>query len=114
MKAMGKVLEISVQGLVWRIFCLRNSITLLSKHAAHAEEREVPLLEEFGEEEVLHDDCDEAGDEGFSAGSTDAAGAGAAGETFVAADQTDASAEKGGFEDAFKDLPVVHAERGVL
>ena len=54
----------------------------------------VPARGQLGEEEVEDDDGEEAFDEAFGAGPADAAGAGAAGETFVAGDQANGGAEE--------------------
>ena len=74
----------------------------------------VPARGQLGEEEVEDDDCEEALDEAFGAGASDAAGAGAAGETFVAGDQADGGAEEDAFADAFEDLPMLDGAAGVF
>src|SRR5205823_4466625 len=51
-------------------------------------DRQIPLLEQLGEEEVEDDDGQEAGDEAFGAGAADAGGAAGAGEALVATDQS--------------------------
>src|SRR5206468_12061857 len=77
-------------------------------------DRQIPLLEQLGEEEVEDDDGEEAGDEAFGAGAADAAGAAGAGEALVATDQPDGAAEEEALGDAFEELPVVDGVGGIL
>src|SRR5687767_1366747 len=85
-----------------------------SEQAPDAEDRDVPILQQAREEEIEHDDRDEAGDEAFGASAPDAGGAAAAGESLVTTDQPNRAAEEERFENAFDDLPGVDAHGGVL
>src|ERR1043165_841292 len=87
---------------------------MLREDAFHAEDGHVPVFGDLREKEVKDDDSDEALDKALGAGAADAAGAGAAGEAFVATDQADGTAKEEALEDAFEDLPVVYALGGVL
>lgn len=84
-----------------------------AEHAFDAVDGDVPVFGDLSEEEVEDDDSHEAGDEGLGAGFTDAGGACAGGEAFVASDETDGGAEEDAFGDSFEDLPVIDAEGGV-
>ena len=92
----------------------RNHVTFSPKHAPVPEQRHVPFVRELGEEEVEDDDGDERLDEAFGARPPDAAGARAAGESFVATDQTDRPAEEKALGDPFKNLPVLDAHLAVV
>src|SRR3954465_11899475 len=86
----------------------------LSEDTPHTVNRDVPLLDQLREEEVQHDDRDEALHEAFGARAADAAGAAAAGEAFVATNEPNRAAEEEALEPALEDLPRVHALRRVI
>lgn len=87
---------------------------LLAEDAPDAIQRHVPFGRNLREKEVQDNDGDETVDEALGARLADPAGAGAAGESFVAGNQGDGGAEEDGLDDAFEDLPVVDAAGGEL
>src|SRR5688572_26319835 len=98
-----RVSSFSTTRLPKRLETLRSSMkaivvvvvaVVLPEQAAHAVNREIPVLQQLREEEIQHDDRDEALHEALRARAADAAGAAAAGEALVATDQPDGPAEE--------------------
>src|SRR5882724_4512539 len=91
-----------------------SALFFLPKHASISVQRRVPILRQFGEKEIEHDDRQETFDKAFRARSPHAACARAAGEAFETGDQTNRPSKKSALEDAFKNLPMLHAMPAVL